>query len=120
MRSDRYLKIVLTVIAAELLWLGLKDLAPRASAQAPPARVVIAGVEVDPREGGLLPVIVAGQVAGAIRTGLEPIRVRVSESVPIDVRSPLKVEIGQPLRVVADRPLPVEGVPYTPSARPGR
>jgi hypothetical protein len=119
MRSDRYLKIVLTLIAVELLWIALRDAAPRASAQAPPARVVIAGIEVDPRDGGLLPVVVAGQVGGAFRTGLESIRVRVSDSVPIDVRSPLKVEVGQPLSVVAERPLPVEAVPYRPSPRPG-
>jgi hypothetical protein len=36
---DRYTKIVLTVIAIELLWLGLKTTAPPVEAQAAPTRV---------------------------------------------------------------------------------
>ena len=28
MKTDRYLRIILTIIAIELLWIGLKDMAP--------------------------------------------------------------------------------------------
>ena len=50
MKTDRYLRIILTIIAIELLWLGLNDTAPGVSAQAAPARVIIASVD-----GGFLP-----------------------------------------------------------------
>jgi len=38
MYMERYLRIILTVIAIELLWIGVKDFAPEVSAQAEPAR----------------------------------------------------------------------------------
>ena len=34
MHIDRYVKVVLTVIAIELFWIGIKDTAPPVSAQA--------------------------------------------------------------------------------------
>ena len=34
MKTDRYLRIILTIIAVELLWLGIRDLTPTVSAQA--------------------------------------------------------------------------------------
>ena len=114
MATDRYLRIVLTVIAIELLWLGLKDLAPAASAQATPDRVIIAGVE-----GGFLPVALAGQMTTAGRPPLRPIQIGITGDVAIQARTPLKVEADRPLRIEADRPLKVESVPYTPGARPG-
>lgn len=106
MHTDRYLKIILTIIAIELLWLGLKDVAPRVSAQAEPARVVIAGVD-----GGFLPVALAGQTSTAGQNPLRPVQIGISGTVAIQTRTPLKIE--------ADRPLKVEAVPYTPGARPG-
>jgi hypothetical protein len=110
--SDRYLRVILTIIAIELLWLGLKDVAPAVSAQAEPARVIIASVD-----GGFVPVALAGQTATAGRPPLRPIQVGVTGDVA--VRSPIKVEIDRPLKVEADRPLKVESVPYTPGERPG-
>ena len=107
MNTDRFLRVVLTIIAIELLWLGLKDLAPRVSAQAEPMRVVIAGVD-----GGVLPVALAGQTPEAGRNPLRPIQIGISGTVDIQTRTPLKIE--------ADRPLRVESIPYTPSARPGQ
>jgi hypothetical protein len=114
MRTDRYLKIILTVIALELLWLGLKDGSPRVSAQAEPARVVIAAVD-----GGFLPVALAGQTPTAGQNPLRPIQIGISGSVAIQTRTPLKIEADRPLKIEADRPLKVESVPYTPGARPG-
>jgi hypothetical protein len=114
MYTNRYLRIILTVIAIELLWIGLKDFAPEVSAQAEPMRVVIAGVE-----GGFLPVALAGQTPDAGRNPLRPIQIGISGTVAIQTRTPLKIEADRPLKVEADRPLRVEPVPYTPSARPG-
>lgn len=116
MRTDRYLRIILTVIAVELLWLGLKDAAPPVSAQAGPARIIIAGLDVD---GGALPVAIAGQTATAGRAPLRPVQVGISGVVPIEARGVLKIEADRPIKVEADRPLRVESVPYTPGARPG-
>jgi hypothetical protein len=124
MATDRYLRVILTLIAVELLWLGLKDQAQVVSAQAAqaaPMRVVIAGVDLDPT-GGFLPVAIAGsfrQFPGAYRAVLEPLQVRVSGPVPIEARTPPKIEADRPLKIESDRPLRVESVPYTPGVRPG-
>ena len=96
MRTDRYVKVILTIIAIELAWLGLRDLAPRASAQAEPARVILAGVELP-----------------------QPLQVAVVGQVTLDRRAPIKIEADRPLKIEADRPLRVESVRYTPGDRPG-
>jgi hypothetical protein len=114
MPADRYLRIVLTIIAIELLWLGLKDTAPTVAAQAGPARVIIADVD-----GGYLPVALAGQIPTAGRNPLRPVQVGITGDVSIQARTPLKIEADRPLKIEADRPLRVETVPYTPGARPG-
>ena len=114
MRTDRFLRIVLTVIAVELLWLGLKDFAPRVTAQTAPMRVIISDVD-----GGFLPVALAGQTPNVGRDPLRPIQIGISGSVAIQTRTPLKIEADRPLKVEADRPLRVESVPYTPGTRPG-
>jgi hypothetical protein len=114
MKTDRFLRIILTIIAIELLWIGLKDLAPAVSAQAEPMRVIIANVD-----GGFLPVALAGQTATAGRNPLRPIQIGIAGDVSIQARTPLKIEADRPLKVEADRPLRVESVPYTPGVRPG-
>jgi hypothetical protein len=114
MKTDRYLRIILTVMAIELLWLGLKDLTPTVAAQAEPARVIIASVD-----GGFLPVALAGQTTNAGRPPLRPIQIGITGDVAIQARTPLKIEADRPLKIEADRPLRVESVPYTPGARPG-
>jgi hypothetical protein len=91
MTRDRYLKGVLTIIAFELLWLAANGLPARASAQPAATPVVITGIRIT-ADDSLLPVTVRGTVA---------------------------ITSSEPLKVEADRPLPVEGVPYTPSLRPG-
>jgi hypothetical protein len=106
MAGDRYLKLILTIIALELLWLGAKDFgAPLAAQQAPPAatRVVIAGVDLDTGNG--------------LRSAFLP--ARIDGEVRIVATSPLKIEAAGPLKVEADRPLPVQNVDYLPRTRPG-
>jgi hypothetical protein len=91
MRQDRYLKVVLTLIALELLWLASNQsplvFAPIAAAAQPPTSapapaplpVIITGIQLNPNDP-MLPVQVMGIVS-------------------VQAPSPLKVE--------ADRPLPV-------------
>jgi hypothetical protein len=55
--ADRYLKVILTIIAIELLWIGVRDLAPPVAAQTA-GRVVIAGVDL--ADDAFLPVGVVG------------------------------------------------------------
>ena len=119
-RNDRYLKIILTVIAVELLWIGLKEAAPGVSAQATrdATPVVITGVSADM----LLPVGVVGtfrQVPVRHRTVLDPATVRVAGIVSVEAHTALKVDPVRPIKVEADRPLKVENVGYTGGQRPG-
>jgi hypothetical protein len=90
MTRDRYLKGVLTIIALELLWLAANGLPTRASAQTTATPVVITGIQL------------------------------TAESLlPVSVRGTVTISSAEPLKVEADRPLPVQGVPYTPKAKPG-
>ena len=121
MRTDRYLKLILTVIAMELFWIGVNGLADPVSAQSAPMRVVIAGVEMEAM--AYLPVAVVGGVKTIpvpLRPTIEPLAVRVGSPVQIDTQQrPLKIETDRPLKIEADRPLKVETVRYTPGDRPG-
>jgi hypothetical protein len=90
--SDRYLKLVLTVIALELLWLAAAGMVRPVSAQPGTMPVVITGIRLEANDESALPVVVTGTVT-------------------MTARGPLKIE--------ADRPLPVQSVPYTPAERPG-
>ena len=113
MRPDRYLKIVLTVIAIELAWLGMKELVPGVAAQADATRVVITGVQIEGSDSGFVPVAIVGGYReippGAAM--LRPMTTRIEGDVAVRVSVPVKVE--------ADRPLPVNQVAYTPGERPG-
>ena len=121
MRADRYLKLLLTVIAMELFWIGIKDLAVPVSAQSVPTRVVIAGIDMGAE--AYVPVAVVGNVKTIpvpLRPTIEPLAVRVGSPVQIDTQQrPLKIEADRPLKIEADRPLKVETVRYTPGDRPG-
>jgi hypothetical protein len=101
MAVDRYVKAVLTIIALELFWIGIKDMAPAVTAQAGPTAVIIRGVQLPANSQDYLPVGLVGQ----------PVRV--------DVPRTIKIEADRPLKIEADRPLRVESVPYTPSQKPG-
>ena len=100
--SDRYLKVVLTVIALELGWIAMKDGATPVGAQAVPqvTPVVIRGIEL--RD----PVTTA-------------IPIREVEPLSVVAVRPVQIDGSVPLRIHADRPIPVENVGYTPGARPG-
>jgi hypothetical protein len=114
MTGDRYLKAILTVIALELLWLGVNHATPAASAQGVITPVIIRGIQLDPDTTTFVPVGVVGsyrQVPGIATPTLEPMATRVNGTVAIEARDPIKIE--------ADRPLRVETVDYAPRTRPG-
>ena len=93
MTPNRYLHVVLTLIAIELLWIALNGLPARASAAAiEPTPVVITDVRLGAAGEHIMPVAVTGTVI---------------------------IEARTPLKVAADEPLNVRAVPYTPSERPG-
>jgi len=131
--SDRYLRIVLTIIAVELGWLGLKDVAPRtALAQAQPAatRVVITGVDL-PARTQFLPVAVTGSVRGVtapqwatadvlrVEPGAQSFRVESGDRpLRVDLTGPVNARIVEPIHVDTSQPLDVRGVVQT-STRPG-
>jgi hypothetical protein len=129
--NDRYLKVTLTIIALELLWLGVKDIGIPVSAQAratqaaaaqpaaapagTPQPVIIRGIELkDPR--AVMPVAAAAPFP---ITSARALLVDVDRPLPIVGAAPLKVEADKPLLIEADRPLPVQSVPYTPGKTPG-
>ena len=103
MAVDRYVKAVLTIIALELFWIGVKDAAPpvAAQAQAQPTQVIIRGIQIPAASNEYLPVGVVGQ----------PVRV--------DVARPVKIETDRPIKIEADRALKVENVGYIPAPKPG-
>jgi hypothetical protein len=117
MTSDRYLKAILTVIALELLWIGIKDGAPAVSAQPAVTPVVIHGVQMDTEARGSLPITIRGLQLDTETRGTLP----VSSPRPLRIESlrPLKIEADRPIKIETDGPLSVESVPYTPSKRPG-
>jgi hypothetical protein len=123
--QDRYLKIVLTVIALELFWIGVKDMAAPVSAQqAQATRVVITGIDIAPAATprGALPVMVRpGDVALRVQAdaGDRPLRIAADRPLKIESDRPLAVSIDRPVKVEADTPLKVEQVPYTPGRIPG-
>ena len=61
MTGDRYLKIILTIIAVELLWIGIQSTATPVAAQASSTPVVIKGIEIDGAGGAFLPVAKIGR-----------------------------------------------------------
>ena len=70
MDGNRYRNAVLTIIAIELGWLALTHTGVPVSAQQPPTRVVITGVDLEP-----------------------------TETLPVTVRTPVKIEADRPLRI---------------------
>ncbi len=129
MSADRYLRFILTIIAVELLWLGMRDAAAPALAQQKPepTPVVITGIRIGSQEYTTLPVAIAGSIRpNAIPShrelpNLQPASVRVSDPVQIDTRQPFGVTIAnQPVTVqTGAKPLSVDAIFKTGSA-PGR
>lgn len=120
MRANRYLNVVLTVIAIELGWIGLNHAGTPVSAQQPAQPVVITGVQMP--ETDMLPVTVRGV---DLRNRNEFLPVGLYGQVeqvpgagrfePIDIRTPLpiKVEVDRPIRLV--EPVTVR-IPVTSSS----
>jgi hypothetical protein len=107
--TDRYLKIILTIIAVELLWLGVKDVGTPVSAQAgrEVTPVVIQGIELGPGSRAMPVYAAAAEDAGLERP------------LPVSVGDAVDVNVGRPLEVYAERPLPVRAVRDPPAERPG-
>jgi hypothetical protein len=111
MKSDRFLKIVLTVIALELGWIAVTRVAEPVSAQAQPTRVVITGVELNGRN--YIPVAIAGSIDSPLGPAL--VRVENQQPVRVTLSTPLAVRVEP-----GDRPIRVESVPFTAKDRPGQ
>jgi hypothetical protein len=118
----RYLNIVLTVIAVELGWLALTQMAVPVSAQAEPkpTPVVITGIQLQ-RADAFLPVGVLGQMVGApngSRFSAIETNTTVRNQVQVMTAGPIDVRTIAPVKIEADRPIKVE-IPVTMSQRPG-
>ena len=124
MHADRYLKAVLTVIALELGWIAIGQVATPVGAQQAATPVVITGINLG-GQGAYLPVGVLGQVREVpdrLVGAFDPLDARVrNERLNVSVQTPLEVRTVAPIVVSTDRsrPLWVENVGYTPSQRPG-
>ena len=126
MAADRYLKVILTIIAIELLWIGVRNVAPPVAAQAAAQsaaqddamRVVITGVNIDRPGDAYLPVAIVGNYRqlppGRAQRDMQPLTARIDSTL-----QPVRITSDRPLKIEADRPLKVENVGYTPGQRPG-
>lgn len=122
--SDRYLRIVLTVIALELGWIGLEDLVvtPVAAQRDTVTPVVIRGVEPQPGVPGYLQVAIAGEVRNR-PAALQQLRAQVDADRPVhvDLTAPITARIPDAIRLQTTQgnPIDVRVVPASGSARPG-
>ena len=126
MPRDRYLKIVLTVIAIELGWLGIKDVAVPVSAQqnqpsqqgAQPTPVIIRGIDL-PCGGNTINCRETSIPVSVTRT-TTPVRVTVDAPLPVDARGTVRIRQDQAIVVeTGERPLLIQSVPPTAAPRPG-
>jgi hypothetical protein len=117
MPRDRYLKIVLTIIALELGWIGLKDTAVGVSAQQNQAvtQVVIRGVDLPCESGDRN----CRETSLPIRA-TSPVRVVADTTLPVDARGIVRIRADQPMIVeTRERPLLIQSVPAGTAPRPG-
>lgn len=133
MAADRYLKVILTIIAIELLWIGARSTAPPVAAQAATQNaaqgeampVVITGVNIDRPGDAYLPVAIVGNYRqvppgrAQNRGEIQPLTARIDGSVMLNTSQPVRITSDRPLKIEADRPLKVENVGYSPGQRPG-
>jgi hypothetical protein len=126
MPRDRYLKIILTVIAIELGWLGVKDMAAPVSAQQAqqtqqsqqPTSVIIRGVDL-PCQGNALNCRETSLPVSLTRATV-PMRVTVDAPLPVDARGTVRIRQDQAIVVeTGDRPLLIQSVPPSAAPRPG-
>lgn len=123
MAADRYLKVVLTVIALELGWLAINNASVPLSAQRGSSAmpVVIRGIELAGPASGMLPVTLTGNhtLVPVTLTSSNTV-VRVMADRPLQLEQPVIVQADRPLIVESgSRPLLVQSMPATSSARPG-
>ena len=128
MPRDRYLKIILTVIAIELGWLSVKDLAVPVSAQQTQQNqqtqtpqltsVVIRGIDL-PCGGNTINCRETSLPVSVTRT-TAPMRITVDTPLPVDARGTVRIRQDQPILVeTGDRPLLIQSVPPSAAPRPG-
>jgi hypothetical protein len=113
--TDRYLKIILTIIALELGWIGFNQTMPPVSAQGNATPVILRGIDLGSPDA-YLPVGVVGayrQVPPSAIPTMDRLTVRVDASAPLNVRTIAPVEIDN------RKPIKVENVGYTPGQKPG-
>jgi hypothetical protein len=129
MPRDRYLRVILTVIAIELGWLSVKDVAVPVSAQQtqqnqqPPQNqqltpVVIRGIDL-PCQGNLANCRETSLPVSLTRTNA-PVRVTADTPLPVDARGTVRIRQDQAIIVeTGDRALLVQSVPPIGAPRPG-
>lgn len=126
MPRDRYLKIILTVIAIELGWLGVKDIAVPVSAQQTQQNqqtqqltpVVIRGIDL-PCAGNTINCRETSLPVSVTRT-TAPMRITVDTPLPVDARGTVRIRQDQAIVVeTGDRPLLIQSVPPSAAPRPG-
>src|SRR5262245_32769548 len=129
MLRDRYLKIILTVIAIELGWLSVKDIAVPVSAQQPQQNqqapqnqpltaVVIRGIDL-PCQGNVINCRETSLPVSVTRSSA-PVRVTADTPLPVDARGTVRIRQDQAIIVeTGDRALLVQSVPPTGAPRPG-
>jgi hypothetical protein len=126
MPRDRYLKIILTVIAIELGWLSVKDIAVPVSAQQAQQNqqtqqltgVVIRGIDL-PCGGNTINCRETSLPVSVTRT-TAPMRITVDTPLPVDARGTVRIRQDQAIVVeTGDRPLLIQSVPPSAAPRPG-
>ncbi len=129
MPRDRYLKIILTVIAIELGWLAVKDVAVPVSAQQTQqnqqsqqspqlTQVVIRGIDL-PCGGNTINCRETSLPVSLTRATV-PMRVTADTPLPVDARGTVRIRQDQAIIVeTSDRPLLIQSVPPTAAPRPG-
>ena len=126
MPRDRYLKIILTVIAIELGWLSVKDVAVPVAAQQTQQNqqtpqltgVVIRGIYL-PCSGNTINCRETSLPVSVTRT-TAPMRITVDTPLPVDARGTVRIRQDQAIVVeTGDRPLLIQSVPPSAAPRPG-
>jgi hypothetical protein len=123
MRADRYLKVILTIIALELGWIALQQSGTAVSAQQTATPVVLTGIDLQ-EQTDYMPVSILGQarsVPGPLAGRFRPLdtAIRNEQSIPVSIPLPIDVRTVGTIRIDTSRPLKVENVGYTPAPRPG-
>jgi hypothetical protein len=124
MSADRYLKVILTVIALELGWIALKDTAVPVSAQrgqqAEPTPVVIRGIDLPCTGPASYPNCQEMFIPVAITQANPMLRVTADPPLQVDARGLVRIRADQPIVVeTRDQPLLIQSVPATSAPRPG-